>query len=288
MLGWSLHLSDRLIFNWLVSINGPGRTQQVSNPVYLTHLAQILLRINIMTIQPVTTEDQRETAKFDQLAHQWWNPQGPMWPLHRLNALRAPFVTQKIQQHFNAVSLKGLRILDIGCGAGLLAEQMAKQGAKVTGIDVAAKNIGIAHEHAQAQGLVIEYRCGAVEALADMDDFDVVLNMEVIEHVNNLPLFMARTCDLTATGGLMFLATINRTWFSWLTTIVGAEYILGWLPRGTHSWQRYVTLEEARLSLQQGGLSVQSQTGVGMNLLRRQLFLTGNMRANYMMVASKT
>jgi len=240
-----------------------------------------------MTIQPITTEDHRETAKFDRLAHQWWDPQGAMWPLHRLNALRAPFVTQKIQQHYKTDSLKGLRILDIGCGAGLLAEQMAKQGATVTGVDVAAKNIGIAHRHAQAEGLVIDYRCGAVEALEDIDDFDVVLNMEVIEHVNNLPLFMARTCDLTAAGGLMFLATINRTWFSWLTTIVGAEYILGWLPRGTHSWQRYVTPKEAQLSLQRGGLSVKSQTGVGMNPLQRHLFLTGNMRANYMMVASK-
>ena len=241
----------------------------------------------VMSSQPITTEDRRETEKFDQLAHQWWDARGAMWPLHRLNALRAPFVTEKIQQHFNAVSLKGLRILDIGCGGGLLAEQMAKQGARVTGIDVAAKNIGIARQHAQAQGLVVDYRCGAVEALEGIDDFDVVLNMEVIEHVNNLPLFMARTCDLTAPGGLMFLATINRTWFSWLTTIVGAEYILGWLPRGTHSWQRYVRPEEAQLSLQQGGLSVQSQTGVGMNPLQRHLFLTGNMRANYMMVASK-
>jgi 2-polyprenyl-6-hydroxyphenyl methylase/3-demethylubiquinone-9 3-methyltransferase len=252
------------------------------------HLVRILLRTTFMSIQSITTEDHRETEKFDRLAHQWWDPQGPMWPLHRLNALRAPFVTKKIQRHFDVVSLKGLRILDIGCGAGLLAEQMAKQGATVTGIDVAAKNISIAHQHAQAQGLVIDYRCGAVEALEDIDDFDVVLNMEVIEHVNNLPLFMSRTCDLTAPGGLMFLATINRTWFSWLTTIVGAEYVLGWLPRGTHFWQRYVTPKEAQMSLQQGGLSVQSQTGVGMNPLQRHLFLTGNMRANYMIVASKT
>jgi len=111
--------------------------------------------------------------------------------------------------------------------------------------------------------------------------------MEVIEHVSDLPLFMSRTCDLTGAGGLMFLATINRTWFSWLTTIVGAEYILGWLPRGTHTWQRYVTPEEAVLSLQRGGLSVLSRTGVGMSLWSRNLFLTGNMRANYMMVATK-
>lgn len=240
-----------------------------------------------MKSSQTTTEDQRETDKFNRLAVQWWDPKGLMWPLHRLNDMRAPFVIEKIQQHFNTVSLKGLRILDIGCGAGLLAERMAKQGATVTGIDVAAKNIGIARQHAQAQGLVIDYRCGAVEALKDVDDFDVVLNMEVIEHVSDLPLFMSRTCDLTGTGGLMFLATINRTWFSWLTTIVGAEYILGWLPRGTHTWQRYVTPEEAELSLQRGGLSVLSRTGVGMSLWRRHLFLTGNMRANYMMVATK-
>lgn len=240
-----------------------------------------------MESSQTTTEDQRETDKFNRLAVQWWDPKGLMWPLHRLNDMRAPFVIEKIQQHFNTVSLKGLRILDIGCGAGLLAERVAKQGATVTGIDVAAKNIGIARQHAQAQGLVIDYRCGAVEALKDVDDFDVVLNMEVIEHVSDLPLFMSRTCDLTGTGGLMFLATINRTWFSWLTTIVGAEYILGWLPRGTHTWQRYVTPEEAELSLQRGGLSVLSRTGVGMSLWRRHLFLTGNMRANYMMVATK-
>lgn len=240
-----------------------------------------------MESSQTTTEDQRETDKFNRLAVQWWDPKGLMWPLHRLNDMRAPFVIEKIQQHFNTVSLKGLRILDIGCGAGLLAERMAKQGATVTGIDVAAKNISIARQHAQAQGLVIDYRCGAVEALKDVDDFDVVLNMEVIEHVSDLPLFMSRTCDLTGTGGLMFLATINRTWFSWLTTIVGAEYILGWLPRGTHTWQRYVTPEEAELSLQRGGLSVLSRTGVGMSLWRRHLFLTGNMRANYMMVATK-
>ena len=240
-----------------------------------------------MESSQTTTEDQRETDKFNRLAVQWWDPKGLMWPLHRLNDMRAPFVIEKIQQHFNTVSLKGLRILDIGCGAGLLAERMAKQGATVTGIDVAAKNIGIARQHAQAQGLIIDYRCGAVEALKDVDDFDVVLNMEVIEHVSDLPLFMSRTCDLTGTGGLMFLATINRTWFSWLTTIVGAEYILGWLPRGTHTWQRYVTPEEAELSLQRGGLSVLSRTGVGMSLWRRHLFLTGNLRANYMMVATK-
>ena len=240
-----------------------------------------------MESSQTTTEDQRETDKFNRLAVQWWDPKGLMWPLHRLNDMRAPFVIEKIQQHFNTVSLKGLRILDIGCGAGLLAERMAKQGATVTGIDVAAKNIGIARQHAQTQGLVIDYRCGAVEALKDVDDFDVVLNMEVIEHVSDLPLFMSRTCDLTGTGGLMFLATINRTWFSWLTTIVGAEYILGWLPRGTHTWQRYVTPEEAELSLQRGGLSVLSRTGVGMSLWRRHLFLTGNLRANYMMVATK-
>jgi len=157
----------------------------------------------------------------------------------------------------------------------------------VTGIDVAGKNIEIAQQHALAQGLTINYLQGAVEDLESGQTFDVVLNMEVVEHVINLPVFMERACRLTNLNGIMFLATINRTWFSWLTTIVGAEYILQWLPRGTHEWRRYVTPQEAESSLQLGGLSVQLKTGVGMNLLSGKLFLTSNMRANYMVVATK-
>ena len=236
---------------------------------------------NLKTIDPV------EAEKFDRLAGLWWDPKGKMWPLHRLNNLRAPFVIREIERYFGNEGLEGLNILDIGCGAGLLSEQLAQRGASVTGIDVSGKNIEIAQQHALAQNLTINYLHGAVEDLESGKTFDVVLNMEVVEHVINLQVFMEHACRLTNSKGIMFLATINRTWFSWLTTILGAEYILGWLPRGTHEWQRYVTPQEAESSLELGGLSVQSKTGVGMNPLSRQLFLTSNMRANFMMVATK-
>ena len=234
-----------------------------------------------------TTVDLNEAEKFNRQAEHWWDPEGPMWPLHRLNALRAPFVTGKVLAHTKQNTRDGLRVLDIGCGAGLLSEQMAKVGACVTGVDIAEKNINIARQHALSEGLDIDYRQGSVEDLDTDQAFDVVLNMEVVEHVANLPLFMQQACALTRNGGLMFVATINRTWYSWLTTILGAEYLLRWLPRGTHTWQRYVTPEETTDSLERGGLDVRSKTGVGMNPFRRCLYTTDNMRANYMMVAIK-
>ncbi|MBT3708031.1 MAG: bifunctional 2-polyprenyl-6-hydroxyphenol methylase/3-demethylubiquinol 3-O-methyltransferase UbiG [Gammaproteobacteria bacterium] len=235
-----------------------------------------------------TTVDAKEAEKFNRHAEQWWDPAGPMWPLHQLNALRTPFVIRQVLAHTKQTTLDGLRILDIGCGAGLLSEQMAKCGACVTGVDIAEKNINIARQHALSEGLEIDYLHGSIEDLDTDQDFDVVLNMEVVEHVANLPLFMRQACALTRNGGLMFVATINRTWYSWLTTILGAEYLLRWLPRGTHIWQRYVTPEETIESLERGGLDVRSKTGVGMNPLRRYLYTTDNMRANYMMVAEKT
>ena len=234
-----------------------------------------------------TTVDIKEAEKFNSHAEQWWDPEGPMWPLHQLNALRTPFVIKQVLAHTKQTTLDGLRILDIGCGAGLLSEQMAKCGACVTGVDIAEKNINIARQHALSEGLEIDYLHGSIEDLDTDQDFDVVLNMEVVEHVANLPLFMRQACALTRNGGLMFVATINRTWYSWLTTILGAEYLLRWLPRGTHVWQRYVTPEETTESLERGGLDVRSKTGVGMNPLRRYLYTTDNMRANYMMVAEK-
>ena len=234
-----------------------------------------------------TTADIKEAEKFNRHAEQWWDPEGPMWPLHQLNALRTPFVIRQVLAHTKQTTLDGLRILDIGCGAGLLSEQMAKCGACVTGVDIAEKNINIARQHALSEGLEIDYLHGSIEDLDTDQDFDVVLNMEVVEHVANLPLFMRQACALTRNGGLMFVATINRTWYSWLTTILGAEYLLRWLPRGTHIWQRYVTPEETTESLERGGLDVRSKTGVGMNPLRRYLYTTDNMRANYMMVAEK-
>jgi 2-polyprenyl-6-hydroxyphenyl methylase / 3-demethylubiquinone-9 3-methyltransferase len=186
-----------------------------------------------------TTINPAEVTRFEQLAATWWQEDGPMWPLHKLNQLRAPYVTEQICTHLGIESagakpLAGLSILDIGCGAGLLAEEMAKRGAIVTAIDPAERNVAIAHTHAGSQGLSIDYRTGSVDALHPSEQFDVVLNMEVVEHVDNLSSFIATCCAHTRPGGLHFIATINRTFVSLLVAIIGAEYILRWLPKGTH------------------------------------------------------
>jgi 2-polyprenyl-6-hydroxyphenyl methylase/3-demethylubiquinone-9 3-methyltransferase len=182
--------------------------------------------------------------------------------------------------------LQGLQVLDIGCGAGLLAESMAALGARVTGVDPAQRNIEIARAHARESGLDIDYRIGSVETLAD-GAFDVVLNMEVVEHVENLELFMASCCRLTRTGGMQFLATINRNPLSWLVAIVGAEYILRWLPRGTHQWRKFVTPAEAQAMLHQGGLNVITRRGVSVNPVTRTYKVTDFTGVNYMLAARK-
>jgi 2-polyprenyl-6-hydroxyphenyl methylase / 3-demethylubiquinone-9 3-methyltransferase len=239
-----------------------------------------------------STVDPAEVARFDQLASTWRDPEGPMWPLHRLNALRAPFIFDAIAQHLTgprvaAHRLAGLTVLDIGCGAGLLAEAMAGQGARVTAIDPAERNIAIARRHAAGRGLDIDYRACTADALAGLE-FDVVLNMEVVEHVERLPAFMAQCCALTRPGGLQFVATINRNWLSFLVAIVGAEYLLRWLPRGTHTWRRFVTPAETTSLLNAGGLAVVARRGVAVHPLDRTLRLTTSERVNYMMVARRT
>ena len=254
----------------------------------LAHPRDTRLRISPMSLNRNRTLDPSEIVKFNALSKLWWDPDGKMWPLHRLNELRVPFVLREIKKHFQKKTLQGLRVLDIGCGAGLLSEALAKDGALVTGLDVAEKNIAVAQKHALQEGLAITYIHGAVEDFDSRHSFDIVLNMEVIEHVINFRSFIQQTCHLIGPDGLMFFATINRTYFSWLTTIFGAEYLLGWLPRGTHDWRRYVTPKEARSQLKLAGLTILLETGVAMNPFRRRLFLTKNMGANYMMLATKT
>lgn len=231
-----------------------------------------------------------ETARYNQLAQTWWQPEGPMWPLHKLNALRAPYVVQQICRQLQldstpAQPLDGLRILDIGCGAGLLAEAMAKQGAQVVGVDPAERNIRIAKTHAAASNLSIDYRTGSVDALEDDEPFDVVLNMEVVEHVEHLPLFLAECCAHIKPGGLQFIATINRTPLSWLVAIVGAEYVLRWLPRGTHQWHKFVKPAEVERMLAQHGLQVVDRAGVSINPLTRHYRLVEYLGVNYMLTA---
>ena len=238
-----------------------------------------------------TTSNAAEIERFNALAATWWDPRGPMWPLHELNKARAPFVLQAAARHFGRSlvrrrPLAELRVLDIGCGAGLLSEAMARQGASVTGVDPAERNISIARAHAQSSGLDIDYRVGAVEDI-DLPPFDIVLNMEVVEHVDNLPDFMARCCALTRPGGLQFVATINRNPLSWLVAIVGAEYLLRYLPRGTHQWRQFVTPAEAAELLARGDLAVTARRGVAVNPLTRACSVMGFTGVNYMLAAHK-
>ena len=241
--------------------------------------------------QATRTVDPQEIARFNTLAETWWDPAGAMWPLHRLNALRAPFILDNIKRHLtvsagDTLPLQGLTVLDIGCGAGLLSEAMARQGAQVTGVDPAKRNIEIARHHARDQGLTIEYLEGTAEDLQGRQ-FDVVLNMEVVEHVENVAAFMRSCCALVQPGGMHFVATINRNPISFLVAIVGAEYVLRWLPRGTHHWRNFVTPGEAVGMLEEGGFCVAEIRGVSINPFTRRYNLTQSARVNYMLVAIK-
>jgi len=237
------------------------------------------------------TVDPAEVARFDQLAATWWDAEGPMWPLHRLNQVRVPFIVDAIARHLTGPRvaghrLAGLTVLDVGCGAGLLSEAMAEQGAQVTGIDPSERNVTIARRHAALRGIDIDYRAGTADALEGRS-FDVVLNMEVVEHVERLSDFMADCCSLTRPGGLQFVATINRTWQSFLVAIVGAEHLLRWLPRGTHRWRKFVTPAEAAHLLRIGGLDLVAKRGVSVNPLSRAFRLVDSDRVNYMVAAQR-
>lgn len=230
-----------------------------------------------------------EVARFDALAATWWDPAGPMWPLHRLNALRVPFILDSVRRAFDLAPherLDGVTVLDVGCAAGILAESLAHHGARVTGIDPSARNIEIAREHARGAGLHIDYRVGPVEAVRDRH-FDVVLNMEVVEHVDDLPHFVEHCCQLVRPGGLQFLATINRNPLSFLVAIVGAEYVLRWLPRGTHRWRQFVKPQELVDMLGQHEFDVVARSGVRVNPIGRRFSLADFEGVNYMLAARR-
>ncbi len=235
--------------------------------------------------------DPREVDYYHQFAQMWWDKSGPFWPLHRLNNLRLSYIEAKLREHFGLSGhdkqpLQGLTVLDVGCGGGILAESMAKLGAKVSGIDVVERNIAIARHHSQNAGLEISYQLGTVESLAESAaQFDVVLNMEVVEHVTDLEGFMASSCRLLRPGGMMFVATINRTLIAWLVAIVGAEYVLRWMPKGTHRLGMFRKPAEMRRLLADNCLMVKDLVGVGVNPLAKQMFLTRIKSVNYMLAA---
>jgi 2-polyprenyl-6-hydroxyphenyl methylase/3-demethylubiquinone-9 3-methyltransferase len=240
-----------------------------------------------------STIDEAEVARFSAIAAEWWDPRGKMGMLHRFNPVRLAFIKEAACRQFGRSAkaldaLAGLRILDIGCGAGILSEPLARLGAQVVGADPSAANIAAAKLHAEQAGLSIDYRATAAAALADDGErFDIVLAMEVVEHVADLGLFVRRCAEMVKPGGIMLVATINRTLKSFALAIVGAEYVLRWLPRGTHRWEKFVTPDELWAALEVGGLAVIDETGVIYDLFADRWRIASDMDVNYMMTAQK-
>jgi 2-polyprenyl-6-hydroxyphenyl methylase/3-demethylubiquinone-9 3-methyltransferase len=239
------------------------------------------------------TVDETEVARFSAMAAQWWDPRGKMGMLHKFNPVRLAYIKEAACRHFGRDSrrldaLAGLRILDIGCGAGILCEPLARMGAIVVGADPSAANIAAARIHAEETGLAIDYRATTVAALADAGErFELVLAMEVVEHVADLSLFVKRSAEMVKPSGIIIVATINRTLKSFALAIVGAEYVLRWLPRGTHQWEKFVTPNELAAALELHGLTVIDETGVIYNLLTDSWQIASDMDVNYMMTAQK-
>ena len=240
-----------------------------------------------------TSVDPREVERFARMAANWWDPRGPMAPLHKLNPVRVGYIRDQACARFGREAkhlgcLKGLRILDIGCGAGILSEPLARLGADMIGIDPAAENIEAARLHAAESGVAVDYRATTAETLAEAGErFDVVLAMEVVEHVVDVPAFVATCAAMVKPGGLLVMATLNRTMKSFALAIVGAEYILRWLPRGTHQWDKFVRPQELEAAIEDAGLDVIGERGVIYNPLADRWQLSSDMDVNYMLAAAR-
>jgi 2-polyprenyl-6-hydroxyphenyl methylase/3-demethylubiquinone-9 3-methyltransferase len=243
--------------------------------------------------QSQSTLDEREVERFRALAAKWWDPEGEFAPLHAIGPERLRFLREQLVRHFGrdanaARPLEGLRIADIGCGGGLVSEPLARLGASVTGIDPAEENVAAARAHAAESGLEIDYRAARVEDLAaEGAKFDAVIALEVVEHVPDVPAFVGVCAQVLRPGGMMLLSTINRTAKAFALAIVGAEYVLRWLPRGTHQWDRFVTPDELADALRASGLRVVDTRGLTFNPLTREWRLSGDTGVNYFMSAAK-
>ncbi|XCE13663.1 bifunctional 2-polyprenyl-6-hydroxyphenol methylase/3-demethylubiquinol 3-O-methyltransferase UbiG [Candidatus Liberibacter asiaticus] len=238
-----------------------------------------------------TTKNQDAINQFSNIASEWWEPTGKFKPLHQINPVRIKYIQDKIMQHFQCKSddthpFKGLRILDLGCGGGLLSEPMAQMGATVTGIDPSTKNIAIAKNHANMKNINIDYRVSCAEEIAETDEkFDIILKMEVIEHVDNIPYFIKTCCSLLLSNGLMFISTINRNLKAMLLAIIGAEYLLQWLPKGTHQYDKFIKPTEMECFLAANKVKIIDRVGVVYNVFCNKWQLSAkNMDVNYMVL----
>src|SRR5471030_537207 len=238
--------------------------------------------------------DHDEVERFSRQAATWWDARGPMAALHKFNPVRLAYIRDKAAERFarepkKLDCLKGLRMLDIGCGGGILSEPLARLGAQMVGADPSEENIAVASAHAQESGVAVDYRATTAEDLAAAKErFDVVLAMEVVEHVADVGAFVATCASMVKPGGLMIAATLNRTLKSFALAIVGAEYVLRWLPRGTHQWDKFVTPNELEIAFERGGLQVTGERGVIYNPFADRWQLSSDMDVNYMLVGERS
>ena len=239
----------------------------------------------------MNTINKKEIEKFSNIASEWWNPNGKFKPLHKFNPIRIKYIKENIMKNFkiNRIDqpLKKIDILDIGCGGGLLAEPMSRLGANVVGIDASIKNINIANFHAKKNNLKINYICASPETLKIKKKFDVILNMEIIEHVDDVNFFIKKSSGLLKKNGLMFVATINKTFKSYLFAIIGAEYILKWLPIGTHDWQKFLTPDDLVKVCKKNNLLLEKLDGMYFNILSNEWSLSSDTSVNYIIKLKK-
>jgi len=239
-----------------------------------------------------TTINKEEIQKFSKLADEWWDVNGKFKPLHMFNPVRIEYITENIKKQFNIKKeksnfLDGIRILDIGCGGGLISEPMARLGATVTGIDASEKNINIANLHSKKSGLKINYFNASPENFEVTDKFDVILNLEIVEHVDDVNLYVKSCYKLLKKNGLMFTATLNRSFTSYVKAIIGAEYILRWLPIGTHDWNKFIKPEELEKLLNQEKFSTIDLKGLSFNPFTNKWKKSNDLSVNYIICSLK-
>ena len=238
------------------------------------------------------TINKKEIDKFSKLADEWWDPEGKFKPLHNFNPVRLRYIKDTITKKFGNKSeklpLKDIKILDIGCGGGLLSEPLSRLGATVTGIDASDRNIKIAKMHLKKSKLDINYYCSSPESFEAKEKFDVVLNMEIVEHVDNVDFFLLKSSDLLKKDGLMFIATLNKTLKSYVFAIIGAEYILKWLPIGTHDWNKFLKPDDLINICKNNSLNLNNLIGVKFDILKNEWIVSNDKSINYLAQFSKT